>query len=251
MKICRSLIHRSNLLQLPCKTTEVESKTWNKQLGSPEHLLWHCHHHRDQNSPLHSSWVCATATLPKWAWQRHTDCHWPSAQEPRAPRGCWGFQHNSLPLVFSFTECPVLGLKGMQPSTSEWSATEGSISMITPWQPKFGSDIPTVKPDYHSQSPGAAGYSTQPHTMAEWLRNALSLRTKIPHTICVGKADRVRVLLLYSLQNKLQRKATENRTSNKNNTSDSSFLLVKKRPQRFQLLFDAQREEGILIMAWI
>lgn len=154
MKICRSLIHRSNLLQLPCKTTEVESKTWNKQLGSPEHLLWHCQNHCDQNSPLHSSWVCAMATLPKWAWQRHTDCHWPSAQEPRAPRGCWGFQHNSLPLVFSFTECPVLGLKGMQPSTSEWSATEGSISMITPWQPKFGSDIPTVKPDYHSQSPG-------------------------------------------------------------------------------------------------
>lgn len=77
--------------------------------------------------------------------------------------------------------------------------------------------------------PGAAGYSTQPHTMAGWLRNVLSLRTKIPHTICVGKAARVRVLLLCSLQNKLQRKATENRTSNKNNTFDSSFLLVKKK----------------------
>jgi len=64
----------------------------------------------------------------------------------------------------------------------------------------------------------ARGAARTVHSPIEWfLAEECTLRTKIPHTICVGKAARVRVLLLYSSQNKFQKKAREKRASNEHN----------------------------------
>lgn len=131
----------------------------------------------------------------------------------------------------------VLETKTDAPSKNEWLATEDDISMITTWQLEVWmwqgySETALRSPYYHSQRSQPREpqrYSTQPHIIAYWQRNALSLRTKIPHTICVGKAARVRVLLLYSLQNKFQKKATENRASNEHNTSIPVPWWLKKK----------------------